>query len=717
MENITGWMAPGSKDERRTNTVVAQPEIANTVDRLHVKEPSPFRFTWRIDRFSQKKLKKKKVYSDVFEVGGSKWRLLIFPYGNNVDFLSVYLAVANSYSLPCDWSRHANFSMKVVNQYYYYLSKRKGSLFNLLLKLLHDELRCMYVEHSFMKHRFNERESDWGFRYFIPFDELYNPSRGYLVNDTLVVEVEVEVTCSVDEKEDEDLYTYIKVVQDEDLVEQIGNYIFFDLVDDEKVRSFRVQKKTTFYIFKEEVANEFGIPAQFLRFWLWEKRQNNTYRPSRPLTQIEEAGPVGQFNTVFLEVEHGPGFRLITPLNKRNDDILLFFKLYYPEKEELRYVGKLFVNRTDKPPEILTKLNKLAGYDPDEEINLFEEIRFSPVVMCEPVDKKLTFQQSEVENGDIICFQKASAMDNVKLFRYPDVPSYLKYVSNERSSAFSSSGKESKDEQSSEEQNKNIIDFQQTNCNENTDALESKVKIETIEKIDAMVDEDVIVAIDKVLSEWITISLQYQPSNGGQEKVSKLLQELRNIAFKEDLVKKFKEGLVVHEVNFNAVKEKIDANDDLFSSHQLEQVSVVVNLLNNIVRVFEKLEKLKKERDSAKKSIDQDKEALKETRQKILTSKTSFTNHQTEFDSLDAQIYDLKAKLEELQGERAKIAEVQDQEKDKITSLNKEVKSILHRLVDDQIKLKNVVVKIVEAETNLQNLEKLYQTFKKFPPF
>ncbi|MCI27994.1 ubiquitin carboxyl-terminal hydrolase, partial [Trifolium medium] len=136
----------------------------------------------------------------------------------------------------------------------------------------------------------------------------------------------------------------------------------------------------------------------------------------------------------------------------------------------------------------------------------------------------------------------------------------------ERSSAFSSSGKESKDERSSEEQTKNIIDVQQTNVNENTDAQESKVKIETMEKIDAMVDEDVIAAIDKVLSEGITISLQCQPSNEGQEKVSKLLQELRNIAFIEDLVKKFKEGLV-HEVNFNAVKEKIDANADLFSSH------------------------------------------------------------------------------------------------------------------------------------------------------
>jgi len=36
------------------------------------------------------------------------------------------------------------------------------------------------------------------------------------------------------------------------------------------------------------------------------------------------------------------------------------------------YAGRLFVDCTDKPSEILTKLNKLAGYDPDEEIELYE---------------------------------------------------------------------------------------------------------------------------------------------------------------------------------------------------------------------------------------------------------------------------------------------------------------------------------------------------------
>jgi chromosome segregation ATPase len=100
-----------------------------------------------------------------------------------------------------------------------------------------------------------------------------------------------------------------------------------------------------------------------------------------------------------------------------------------------------------------------------------------------------------------------------------------------------------------------------------------------------------------------------------------------------------------------------------------------------------------------------------------LTSKTSFTNHQTQLNSIDAQIADLKTKLEKLQGDRAKITEIQDLEKDKITSLNKEVKSIFHRLADEQIKLKSVEDQIPEAQTELESHERLYRIFKATPPF
>jgi hypothetical protein len=35
-----------------------------------------------------------------------------------------------------------------------------------------------------------------------------------------------------------------------------------------------------------------------------------------------------------------------------------------------------------------------------------------------------------IDGIGIICFQKVSAMDNVKHIRYPDVPSYFEYVHN-----------------------------------------------------------------------------------------------------------------------------------------------------------------------------------------------------------------------------------------------------------------------------------------------
>lgn len=38
----------------------------------------------------------------------------------------------------------------------------------------------------------------------------------------------------------------------------------------------------------------------------------------------------------------------------------------------LRYVGRLYVKSTGKPVDILKKLNELAGFDSDEEIELYE---------------------------------------------------------------------------------------------------------------------------------------------------------------------------------------------------------------------------------------------------------------------------------------------------------------------------------------------------------
>ncbi|KAL2456767.1 Ubiquitin carboxyl-terminal hydrolase 12 [Forsythia ovata] len=765
---------------------VAPADSAGTVDNQASEEPQASRFTWAIENFSR--LNVKKLYSDVFTVGGYKWRVLIFPKGNNVDYLSMYLDVADSANLPYGWNRYSQFSLAVVNQ-------------------IHNKYTIKKDTH----HQFSQRESDWGFTSFMPLGELYDPNKGYLVNDTCVIEadvavrkvidywsydskketgyvglknqgatcymnsllqtlyhipyfrkavyhmpttendmpsgsiplalqslfyklqyndtsvatkeltksfgwdtydsfmqhdvqelnrvlcekledkmkgtvvegtiqklfeghhmnyiecinvdfkstrkesfydlqldvkgckdvyasfdkyVEVErlegdnkyhaeehglqdakkgvlfidfppvlqlqlkrfeydfmrdtmvkindryefpleldldrdngkylspdadrsvrnlymlhsvlvhsggvhgghyyafirptltdqwykfddervtkedmkraleeqyggeeelpqtnpgyntpfkftkysnaymlvyirvsdkdkIICDVDEKdiaehlrirlkkeqeEKEDkrkykaqahLYTIIKVARDEDLREQIGKDIFFDLVDHDKVHSFRIQKQMPFNLFKEEVAKELGIPVQFQRFWIWAKRQNHTYRPNRPLTPQEEAQTVGALREVsnkahnaelklFLEVELGQDLHPVPPPDKSKEDILLFFKLYDPEKEELRYVGRLFVKSSGKPIEILTKLNELVGFAPDEEIELFEEIKFEPSVMCEPLDKRASFRFSQIEDGDIICFQKR-LLPGKEQVRNPDVLCFMAYVKN-----------------------------------------------------------------------------------------------------------------------------------------------------------------------------------------------------------------------------------------------------------------------------------------------
>ncbi|XP_074566066.1 ubiquitin C-terminal hydrolase 13-like isoform X2 [Curcuma longa] len=243
------------------------------------------------------------------------------------------------------------------------------------------------------------------------------------------------------EKSEAHLYTIIKVARDKDMREQIGRDIYFDLVDHDKVHSFRIQKQLPFSVFKEEVAKEFGVPVHFQRFWLWAKRQNNTYRPIRPLSTQQEAESVGQLREIsnkmqnhelklFLEVELGLDLHPCPLPDKTKEDILLFFKLYDPEKEELRYVGRLFVKALGKPADILSKLNEMAGFSPSVEIQLFEEIKFEPNVMCDHIDNNVPFHSSQLEDGDIICYQKSLPLGCNDQIRYPDVPSFLEYIRN-----------------------------------------------------------------------------------------------------------------------------------------------------------------------------------------------------------------------------------------------------------------------------------------------
>ncbi|VAH64437.1 unnamed protein product [Triticum turgidum subsp. durum] len=237
------------------------------------------------------------------------------------------------------------------------------------------------------------------------------------------------------EKAEAHMFTTFKVARDHDLAAQIGRDMFFDLVDYEKIHPIRVLKDMPFNQVKEEFSKEFGIPVHSQRFWWWSKRQNNTYRPTRPLTQQEESYTVGQLKDAAIRMNSSE-LRLylevvqenhLTLASRTKDDILLFFKLYDPEKEELRYVGNLLLKASSKPSDIVPKLNEIAGFQPDEDIELYEEIKFEPNIMCEPVDCDVSFSLNQIADGDILCYQKRCSLDQ---HRHPNVSSFFEYVHN-----------------------------------------------------------------------------------------------------------------------------------------------------------------------------------------------------------------------------------------------------------------------------------------------
>ncbi|KAK4743332.1 hypothetical protein SAY87_001333 [Trapa incisa] len=125
-------------------------------------------YTWTIYNF--KGIHQKKHYSNVFTIGGCRWRILIFPKGNNVHNFSIYLNVPDFETLPNGWYRDVTFALTVVNQ-------------NSHSQFIKKETR----------YQFNAQESDWGFKSFMSLRVLHDPIKGFLVNDTVIVGIELEV--------------------------------------------------------------------------------------------------------------------------------------------------------------------------------------------------------------------------------------------------------------------------------------------------------------------------------------------------------------------------------------------------------------------------------------------------------------------------------------------------------------------------------------------
>lgn len=204
---------------------------------------------------------------------------------------------------------------------------------------------------------------------------------------------------------------------------------------------YRVLRTKKVSEFAEQMAEEKGLNASKIRFWVMVNRQNKTARPDQVIKDqdmtVEDAynrfGTKGNAFRVWMEVgEPSPDETASWP--DGNNSVLIFLKHFDAVTQELTGVDSAYVRKNQKvselAPIILDKMKWPAG----TEFMLFEEIKHN---MIDVMKSKQTFQQSEIQDGDIITFQrmvKESELPPTAL--YPDARQFYDYLLNRMNVTF-----------------------------------------------------------------------------------------------------------------------------------------------------------------------------------------------------------------------------------------------------------------------------------------
>lgn len=139
---------------------------------------------------------------------------------------------------------------------------------------------------------------------------------------------------------------------------------------------------------------------------------------ARPLTtcaieqfRISQAGTTQNTHygasEVKLFLETPPAGQTTLPVLD-NNQILLFLKQFDPATESLTYAGHVFANKHAKVASLFPLMRARAGYGDDEDVLVFEEVKFEPEVMCNQLEPLSQLGQMDLEHGDILCFQRAA---------------------------------------------------------------------------------------------------------------------------------------------------------------------------------------------------------------------------------------------------------------------------------------------------------------------
>ncbi|KOS19761.1 Ubiquitin carboxyl-terminal hydrolase 21 [Escovopsis weberi] len=234
------------------------------------------------------------------------------------------------------------------------------------------------------------------------------------------------------EQKEAHLFMTVKVITSETFKHYGGTDLCaFDAnsdVDPSAPKVYRVRRAMVLSEFVAQIASDMDQDPRRIRLWLMVNRQNKTIRPDQPITDLrptveetfsrsaahrdaslrlwaevaEEVDDKG--NAVWPSYQSQPNGVVV-----RNDNLLLLLKHFDVEKQSLRGVGHVYIGKERKVEELLPHILQTMGWGEKlpagEKLLMWEEIK---PTMIEPLKAKQTLKLAELQDGDIVCFQRVA---------------------------------------------------------------------------------------------------------------------------------------------------------------------------------------------------------------------------------------------------------------------------------------------------------------------
>jgi hypothetical protein len=262
------------------------------------------------------------------------------------------------------------------------------------------------------------------------FDDFMAELRKVPAERTLLfLEEEAGLRLEAARKRDAHLHMFVKVFDEAD----VAAHVHFDLVDVERVRPdcvLRVEKMMTVGEFKAELLTQrYRVEnPDMIRLHICSSRRNLTVRASK-LVRSDETAMVA-----LLSKKHLDDLMLLVEISARSaapsfdtsveNECRIFFKFYDPLAKELKYVTRLYIDKSATLRAVEPQLRQLARVAADAPLLYFEEVRHD-TLFVELVDPAQTVGNLELGNGDILVFQ---TVVDVAASDMPTVPIYFRFL-------------------------------------------------------------------------------------------------------------------------------------------------------------------------------------------------------------------------------------------------------------------------------------------------